>query len=65
MSAAGWKTRWEQITPLNKIEVFTAPDGREYRRAAAGRPADLEVPLRSRGLQPLRLRMFKRARVPA
>ncbi len=49
-TTSGWSVRW-----VVGREVFTSPDGGEYVRASAG-SAELELPMRTAGLPPLRLR---------
>lgn len=55
IAAGRWRTDWRAFGAFSVREVFTSPDGVEYVRAFTGR-VDLEVPMKTPGLAPLKLR---------
>lgn len=53
-----WRVFWHGsvLDDLGRVEVFESPDGHWYIRCPNSEEADLVVPVKTRGLEPVRLK---------
>ena len=59
--SAGWSVAWRDTkSGFQRYEVFTAPDGTEYRRTPTRELADLVLKMKTPGLNPLYLKKISK-----